>query len=88
MPKYLIRGSYSDQGLKGLLEEGGSLAPGPTRKSGSHATSSRSFETLAETLALWQNRLPQSAQDIGETLARTPLYRDCACVLSLPGRNS
>jgi len=24
MPKYLIRGSYSDQGLKGLLEEGGS----------------------------------------------------------------
>ena len=23
MPKYLIRGSYSDQGLKGLLEEGG-----------------------------------------------------------------
>src|SRR5205085_8521504 len=24
MPKYLIQGSYSDQGLKGLLEEGGS----------------------------------------------------------------
>ena len=24
MPKYLIRGSYSEQGLKGLLEEGGS----------------------------------------------------------------
>ena len=24
MPKYLIRGSYSDHGLKGLLEEGGS----------------------------------------------------------------
>ena len=23
MPKYLIRGSYSNQGLKGLLEEGG-----------------------------------------------------------------
>jgi uncharacterized protein with GYD domain len=24
MPKYLIEGSYSDQGLKGLLQEGGS----------------------------------------------------------------
>jgi len=24
MPKYLIQGSYSDQGLKGLLQEGGS----------------------------------------------------------------
>src|ERR1044071_7925232 len=24
MPKYLIRGSYSDQGLNGLLKEGGS----------------------------------------------------------------
>jgi uncharacterized protein with GYD domain len=24
MPKYLIQGSYSDQGLKGLLKEGGS----------------------------------------------------------------
>jgi|SRR5215211_591537 len=24
MPKYLIRGSYSGEGLKGLLEEGGS----------------------------------------------------------------
>ena len=24
MPKYLIQGSYSDKGLKGLLEEGGS----------------------------------------------------------------
>jgi uncharacterized protein with GYD domain len=24
MPKYLIRGSYSDQGLTGLLEQGGS----------------------------------------------------------------
>ena len=24
MPKYLIRGSYSDEGLTGLLEEGGS----------------------------------------------------------------
>ena len=24
MPKYLIRGSYSEQGLKGLLKEGGS----------------------------------------------------------------
>ena len=24
MPKYLVQGSYSDQGLKGLLQEGGS----------------------------------------------------------------
>ena len=24
MPKYLIQGSYSEQGLKGVLEEGGS----------------------------------------------------------------
>ena len=24
MPKYLVRGSYSNDGLKGLLEEGGS----------------------------------------------------------------
>ena len=24
MPKYLVQGSYTDQGLKGLLKEGGS----------------------------------------------------------------
>jgi len=24
MPKYLIQGSYSEQGLKGMLQEGGS----------------------------------------------------------------
>jgi hypothetical protein len=48
--------------------------------------SNRQFETLAETLALWQNRLPQSAPDIGETLARTSLYRECACVCLPPGK--
>ena len=27
MPKYLIQGSYSEQGLKGVLKEGGSKRP-------------------------------------------------------------
>jgi hypothetical protein len=27
MPKYLVQGSYTDQGLKGLLKEGGDLLP-------------------------------------------------------------
>ena len=27
MPKYLVQGSYTNQGLKGLLKEGGSKRP-------------------------------------------------------------
>src|SRR5262249_51190770 len=46
MPKYLIQGSYSDQGLKGLLQEGGSNRPEAVEQSVQLPTPPRAREGM------------------------------------------